>query len=338
MSDGGTVGEQPSHRGPESYFPKIDQFYIPDWLTMQFVLSNVICFTPLVSYGTTVLSIRRSKTALGFSIDICATMLIASIFRVSYYLITPYEITLLRQSLVMIFIQLVLLHTSLRYRPEEYKSENLEPVESFGQLVHDVWLEYFPLDPFSGSDWKNLLKSLSYRNLSDFAFKLILVFVYKFLKFFDPSYKRFMSFWQWNDEKTFWKFLGIFTVLQMSIAVFLSRIMNWDGFAQWVGSLIGTLGLLIESLLPLPQISILNKLKSVQGFKFILLISWLCGDVLKISYLMFGAKNISVLFLFFALFQMSLDIYIAAQYIYYRFYYPRVVESTPESIELTEIK
>ena len=74
-------------------------------------------------------------------------------------------------------------------------------------------------------------------------------------------------------------------------------------------------------------------------YKRQLLVSWLCGDVLKISYLVFGAKNISVLFLFFALFQMSLDIYIGGQYIYYKFYYPSLRnESSEESIEMAEMR
>ncbi|SCV05958.1 LANO_0H18932g1_1 [Lachancea nothofagi CBS 11611] len=336
--DGNIQGNRPgagfgSGSGAGSYLPRIDQFYIPEWLTMQFVLNNMICFTPLISYGTTVLSIRKSKTALGFSIDICATMLLASIFRISYYLITPYDVVLLRQSLVMIFIQLILLRTSLHYRPEEYKYDKLDPVEPFTQLLHDVWLEYFPLNPF-GSDWKHLLKSLSFKGFIEFTYKICLVMLYKFLKFFDPSYRRYGSFWQWNQDKNYWLFLAYFSVAQLTVTMFVAKVMNWTTIAQSIGSVIGSLGLFIESLLPLPQISILNKLKSVQGFKLILLVSWLCGDVVKISYLMFGASNISALFLFFALFQMSLDMYIAGQYVYYRFYYPGEKESTTNAEEI----
>ncbi|SCU94514.1 LAME_0F07734g1_1 [Lachancea meyersii CBS 8951] len=324
--------------GSGSYLPRIDQFYIPEWLTMQFVLNNMICFTPLISYGTTVLSIRKSKTALGFSIDICATMLLASILRISYYLITPYDIILLRQSLVMIFIQLILLRTSLHYRPEEYKYENLKPVDPFTQLFHDVWLEYFPLNPF-GSDWKHLIKSLSFKGFLQFVYKLCLVVVYKFLKFFDPSYRRYGSFWQWNRDANFWMFLLYFSTAQLTLTLFVAKLMHWTSLAQSIGSAIGSLGLFIESLLPLPQISILNKLKSVQGFKLILLVSWLCGDIVKIGYLVFGANNISSLFLFFALFQMSLDFYIAGQYVYYRFYSPSIENGNAscEEIELTTI-
>lgn len=30
-----------------SYLPKVDQFYIPEWLTMQFIANNLISFTPI---------------------------------------------------------------------------------------------------------------------------------------------------------------------------------------------------------------------------------------------------------------------------------------------------
>lgn len=345
VADGVEAGSDQAGGSPEGYFSKIDQFYIPEWLTMQFLANNLISFTPLFSYGTTVLAIRKSETSLGFSLDICATMLIASILRVSYYLITPYEVTLLRQSIVMIFIQLLLLRVSLIYRPEDSKYDNLEPVETLPELFQDVWAQYFPANPFNvyDTDWKPLLKSLSWKNLLGFIYKILLVLVYKFLKFFDPSFKRFKGFWQWNDDRVYWKFLLTFGSLQFLITLFISKVLNWEAFSQWIGSFIGSLGLFIESLLPLPQISIFYKLKSVQGFKLIILISWLCGDILKISYLVFGASNISIIFLCFGLFQMSLDIYIACQYIYYKFYYPSMRHDetdgtrVKEDIELTDL-
>lgn len=334
------AAEAASGSGSEGYFSKIDQFYIPEWLTMQFIANNMISFTPLFSYGTTVLAIQKSQTALGFSLDICATMLIASILRVSYYLITPYELALLRQSIVMILIQLLLLKTALRYRPDDYKYDNLEPVETLYELIQDVWVQYFPSNPFDdvyNEDWRPLLRSLSWKNLLGFTYKIFLVFLYKFLKFFDPSFKRFKGFWQWNDDKQYWKFLAVFGCCQFFITLLISKVFNWEAFSQWVGSLIGSLGLFIESLLPLPQISIFYKLKSVQGFKLIILVSWLCGDILKISYLVFGANNISIIFLCFGLFQMSLDIYIACQYIYYKYYYPYLRHSD-EDVEALRLR
>lgn len=317
-----------------TYLLKINQTYIPEWLTIQFLANNLVSFIPLVSYGTVVWSIRRCKTSLGFSIDICATMLLASILRISYYLITPYELSLLKQSSSMIFIQLILLATCLKYRPEQYKYDYLSSVESLNELLHNAWMNSFFIEYTDDLTWNTIRRKLSARKIFNFCYRVALIFLYKFLKFFDPSYKRFKSFWQWNDDRQYWKFLFWFTTLQLLITIFIAKILKWAWLSEFIGLLIGSSGLLIESLLPLPQISILHKLESVRGFKIILLITWLCGDILKITYLIFGAKNIAMVFLFFAYFQMSLDIYIALQYIYYKYYYKPLKE---ESIELREM-
>jgi len=295
---------------------EINQFYLPEWLTMELIASNVISFTPLFSYGTTILSIIKKETSLGFSIDICATMLIASILRISYYFIIPYETALLRQSIVMIFIQSCLLRVSLQYRPRDYDVMMLEQdQEKFSESVCDFYYESF----------KD--KSFEIYNLLLFIKKIVMLMLSKFIKFFDSKYKRLGNFWQWNDEFSYWRFLFRLTLI-MSILTFI-----FNDFTKF-GEFLGTIGLFIESLLPLPQILLLNKLKSIQGFKLLLLLSWLGGDLMKISYLLFGAKDISGIFLFFALFQMSLDFYIAFQFIYYKYYYVQ----EPQAVELFELR
>ena len=85
-------------------------------------------------------------------------------------------------------------------------------------------------------------------------------------------------------------------------------------------NIIGVLGLFIESLLPLPQILLLNRLQLVKNFKVILLLSWLGGDCTKLSYLLFGTDNILIIFIVAGLFQMSLDIYIAFQYLQFKYF------------------
>ncbi|CCH40910.1 PQ-loop repeat-containing protein 1 [Wickerhamomyces ciferrii] len=296
--------------------PTIDQFYLPEWLTMELIASNIISFTPLFSYGTTILSIQKKKTSLGFSIDICATMLIAASLRICYYFIIPYEQALLRQSIVMIFIQLLLLRTSLKFRPREYDFDLLEQYD--GNLKMDLVREYHEWDKKQGKFGMELLV------LVQGILKSVLN---RFINFFDSKYQRIGSFWQWNNELMYWKFLFRFT-LTMS---FLTWVFN--DYLKF-GEFLGTIGLFVESLLPLPQILLLKKLKHVQGFKLLLLVSWLGGDFTKIGYLIFGAKNISGIFLFFALFQMSLDFYIGYQYVYYKYYY--IPE--PQSVELYELR
>lgn len=296
------------------YVDTINQFYLPEWLTVELVAANFITFTPLFSYGSTVLSIYRTQSSLGFSLDICATMIIASVLRIAYYFIIPYEPALLRQSCVMIFIQAVLLKVSLLYRPKNYDVNVLKTGHSLWEKLSLVWSDFLQKSEIDLNACLTLCGEV-----------VTLIFIH-FVRFFDPNFRRLGNFWQWNDEKYFWRFLFRFTI---GIVILTALMQNVTQF----GELLGSIGLFVESLLPLPQILLLNALKTIEGFKLILLVSWLCGDFMKISYLVFGAKNISGMFIFFAVFQMGLDFYIAGQYIHFKFFY----KPGPEELELQNL-
>lgn len=300
------------------YQDVINQFYLPEWLTVEYIAQNFISFTPLFSYGTTILGIYQKKTSLGFSIDICCTMIISASLRIAYYFIIPYEIALFRQSLIMIVIQIILLKVSLKFR-QNYELVSLKPDEiNYLREMACIFNDFKDNDLTLG----NFLQCLKCFIILNFS---------KFLRFFNPSFKRYKYFWQWDYEARYWEFTIIFELI-LIVATFAFK--NITQF----GELLGTTGLFIESLLPLPQILLLNKLKSVQGFKLLLLVSWFCGDFTKISYLIFGAKDNSQLFLFFAVFQMCLDFYIGYQYLYYKYFYVDIVQTQTFELKDTSNK
>ncbi|ODQ46401.1 hypothetical protein PICMEDRAFT_28080, partial [Pichia membranifaciens NRRL Y-2026] len=208
----------------------------------------IFSFTPLLSYGSTVLSIRRKKSSQGFSIDICGTMLVASILRMFYYINDPFEVTLLRQCFVMVFIQVILLRVALKYR--------------------------------------NLIR------------------------LFDYHYIRPFHYWQWRQPISFWKFL-------IGFVTFLSLVQIAFNGNEYLGITFGSMSFMIESSLPLPQILLFQRLKHVENFKVILLLSWLGGDFTKISYLFYGTDNVGLIFIIAAFFQMSLNFVITYQFFYY---------------------
>lgn len=314
---------------PDDYLQYFE--YLPD---IQRCTNLFISFTPMFSYGTTCYGIYKKKTSTGFSIDICVTMLMASILRILYYMITPYEISLLRQSIVMVFIQCVLLKTSLHYRPSSYNPDYLQPYPVFKNELNS----FLPRRLSASTNLtdhesyyqelilltsKNLLK-----NARDLVHSYCVISFNQFLRFFDVYYRRPGYFWQWKEEAKYWKFLlqfaGFFGILT-------ALLINNENY----GAAMGFLGLFIESLLPLPQILLLKRLKSVKNFKVVLLLSWLGGDLTKISYLLYGAKNVSCIFISAGLFQMALDIIIAFQYLHYRKY---EVENKPiQDIELGDL-
>lgn len=307
---------------PPEYLDYLD--YLPD---LQKCANVFISLTPLFSYGTTCYGIHNKKTSMGFSIDICATMLMSLILRILYYMISPYEISLLRQLIVMVFIQCLLLKISLHYRPKDYQPAFLEPLPSFkfglnSSLPRRLLVSTNPT--YHETYEAGGVLRLANRILTDYFVysKTYLVTIFKYtLNLFDVHYKRPMLFWQWDEEIDYWKFILRFTLF---FGVLTGIFHNNETY----GSFIGILGLFIEALLPLPQILMLNRLRSIKNFKIVLLLSWLGGDLTKISYLILGTDNISIIFILAALFQMGLDIIIAIQYLHFSNYQQSILPTT----------
>ncbi|ODQ77530.1 hypothetical protein BABINDRAFT_163530 [Babjeviella inositovora NRRL Y-12698] len=278
--------------------------YLPDTHKL---VNLYMMLTPFFSYGSTVYSIHTKQSSTGFSMEICATMLMAATLRICYYFVNPYEVTLFRQSCSMVAIQCLLLKVSLHYRrPVSAYSDDLAARNSWLQeLMNAKDRFYASSSSLAGSLFDHICLYIRYYSLIAWHFGCYIV------RFFDVYYRRPFRFWQWQHERPYWRFIGSFA------ALFIVLTYCFSGY-QAYGECIGMVGLLVESLLPLPQILLLQRLQSVENFKVILLVSWLCGDVLKLSYLFWGTDNVAGIFVVFALFQMGLDFIIAGQWWYYR--------------------
>lgn len=283
---------------PTEYLQYFD--FLPD---VQKVASFGISLTPLYTYGLACWGIYRKKTSVGFSIDICATMLMASVLRILYYFISPYEIALLRQLFVMVVVQCALLKTALRYRPVTYDPQLLHDLPSLSEKIAAI-----PKLSLSQYQYDN---PRFYHFLSEVAAQYASIYLAHIVRLFDVYYKRPFCFWQWVDESFYWNYLVVFSSLFSVLTLVFQGVHAY-------GSFIGTLGLLIESLLPLPQILILQRLQTVQNFRVVLLFSWLGGDCLKLSYLLFGTDDISAIFILAGFFQMLLDFVILFQFLHFR--------------------
>ncbi|MCJ1465788.1 hypothetical protein MMC07_004407 [Pseudocyphellaria aurata] len=76
-----------------------------------------LILSPFTSYADQILSIHRTKSSAGFSLDIPLIMLTASILKIFYWPGARYDITLLVQALLMVGVQLLLLKVALDNRP-----------------------------------------------------------------------------------------------------------------------------------------------------------------------------------------------------------------------------
>jgi hypothetical protein len=201
---------------------------------------------------------------------------------VFFYFGRTYELSLFLQTLVMIVIQLVLLKFALDYRPRQWTEGPLDK------------------DP-------NLVRSTT--NQSAVA---ILQFLIGYEKTDNnTSSSRPYSFWDWKEQKPYWNFL---IRLCLWLTIFQVMFGNWPVYVESLG----LIGLLIEAILPIPQILTIASRGSVDGFRVTLLVSWLGGDISKLIYLtMRDSKNIAPQFIFCALVQGIFDLFIGLQYYMY---------------------
>ncbi|KAJ5672759.1 hypothetical protein N7507_001886 [Penicillium longicatenatum] len=95
-------------------------------LAIDYAAPVFLISSPLTSYLDQILSIHRSRSSAGFSLDIPLIMLVASILKVFYWFGEYYSKALLAQAMVMIVVQSALLKVALDNRPATGAKNGIE--------------------------------------------------------------------------------------------------------------------------------------------------------------------------------------------------------------------
>lgn len=119
--------------------------------------------------------------------------------------------------------------------------------------------------------------------------------------------RRPYDFWQWKQEKPYWLFLTYFTGALMLLQLLI-------GSSQLYVNAIGYGALAIEATLPLPQIINNQRSRSCTGFRLSVLVNWLIGDVMKMSFFFLSETTITWAFKLCGLFQFVCDMYLGVQH------------------------
>ncbi|KAK4239656.1 hypothetical protein C8A03DRAFT_32258 [Achaetomium macrosporum] len=92
------------------------------WLTTLsgYLTPAFLILSPVLSYSDQAISMHRTRSSAGFSLDIPLIMLVASLLRIFYYPGAKFDNALLIQSFVMVAMQVVLLKIALEHRPAPY--------------------------------------------------------------------------------------------------------------------------------------------------------------------------------------------------------------------------
>lgn len=159
--------------------------------------------------------------------------------------------------------------------------------------------------------------------------RLSQLFDKKTLQVLFSSYSnRPFGFWQWNSPAAYWIFLGLFTILLVFLHISIGT------RSLLYVQTIGLVGLLLEAVLPLPQILINHHRHSVSGFRLSLLANWLGGDISKLFYYMLGTtspEKLASQFIFCVTIQTVLDLFAGWQYVYYNYMYNGPVKNISSS-------
>lgn len=119
--------------------------------------------------------------------------------------------------------------------------------------------------------------------------------------------RRPYDFWQWRQERPYWLFLAYFTAA-LVVFQFLG------GSSRVYVNTIGYAALAVEATLPLPQILNNQRSRSCKGFRLSVLINWLIGDVMKMSFFFLSETTITWAFKLCGLFQFACDMYLGVQH------------------------
>ncbi|KAK5058631.1 hypothetical protein LTR84_010895 [Exophiala bonariae] len=125
--------------------------------------------------------------------------------------------------------------------------------------------------------------------------------------------RRPYDFWRWGSSKPYFQFLAYFAAGLLAVHVLLP----WVSGSPAYISLLGYVGLAIEAILPLPQIWKNHNARSCKGFRLSVIINWLAGDAMKMSYFFLSSQVVPWPFRLCGIFQACCDSYLGLQFYMY---------------------
>ncbi|GAB1212968.1 hypothetical protein ATERTT37_002117 [Aspergillus terreus] len=118
------------------------------------------------------------------------------------------------------------------------------------------------------------------------------------------------DFWQWKSAKPYWMFLAYMIAGLSFIQIFLPFLAKSELYINTLGYT----GLAVEATLPLPQIVSNHRSRSCKGFRVSVLVAWILGDIMKLSYFFGSQEVIPWAFRLCGMFQCVCDFYLGAQF------------------------
>lgn len=125
--------------------------------------------------------------------------------------------------------------------------------------------------------------------------------------------RRPYNFWRWNNAKPYYQFLLYLTGALLFVHILCPFISRTPIYIE----LLGYVGLAIEAILPVPQVLKNHNARSCKGFRLSVIINWLAGDTMKMSYFFLSKEYVPWPFRLCGIFQACCDSYLGLQFYMY---------------------
>jgi hypothetical protein len=205
---------------------------------------------------------------------------------------------------------------SVGYMHQYMKIIYLKKTEGFSKLVSFILIMSYIFRIFF---WigQHFEKSILFNSIFGILVQLLLLRVC--LKF-DTKLQNNRSFWKFLDIKEFWNWpyfsdYLIFIVFISILITMISLIIGFDNKPYVF--ILGVITSAIESFSDVPQIYELYSSKNPYTVSYLLIFFWLSGDTFKVGY--FFCRDTPIQLIICAIFQLTTDIILTIQIIYYRY-------------------
>lgn len=171
---------------------------------INFIMDFAMVFGPLFAYCFQIYKFNKTKSSKGFSKFICFLIFMGNIFRIFFWVGKHFKVTLLYQSLGVVFFQVLLIHLSVKYQDNSTQISLLPVINGKQKISPKKSLIYYLLH------WKNTFK------LKQIWRWRIEVEFYKFMIFIIFILFIFCQIFQ--NNKIFFNLLGVISALFESLS------------------------------------------------------------------------------------------------------------------------
>ena len=245
---------------------------------------------PLLTYCFQIIKFYRTKSSKGFSKYICLLLFLANILRIFFWYGIRFKNVLLYQSIGVSLFQIILIHLCIKFQEPKKNLPELKNVNENSNILEN-------------KNKINIVKNF--------------IFAY-FSKTFKPKYFKWLYcskicnpvlFWNWTEEKEYYKFMSLITLLLIFIS---SSLNNFKPLFQ----LIGVMSALFETFICVPQAVSNCRTKFTKNISFMMIFCWLMGDSFRLFYNI--KYNAPLQLIIGILFQIIINSIVLIQLILYR--------------------